>query len=67
MSGAVKDQVSDYVRQMRGDVERDWSIQVYAPDGKWQGFFRTRATAAAWVGKRTGFEITTRRPQKKSP
>jgi len=45
--------------------ERPWSVHVYDGEGNWYGFFRDRNDAKAWVGKREGFEITTRRPSRK--
>lgn len=42
----------------------DWQTQVYDPEGKWCGFFMDEATAAKWVGKREGYEITDRKPER---
>jgi hypothetical protein len=36
--------------------------QVYAPNGRWIGFFISREGAESWVNGREGYEITDRRP-----
>ncbi len=38
---------------------------VYDADGEYVGMFMSEADAKKWVGRRSGYEITTRRPTRK--
>lgn len=44
--------------------DKGWGTQVYGPDGEWVGFFQDDATAKKWIGRKKGYEITDRLPER---